>query len=165
METSPNEANSGRPPLGIYTSRCDDKGRLRLPKEFEDFLRTTAEPASEPKFFITTLDGCIARIYPIPTWMENEKVLADYQEDPNAAREIAFLAHYWGGESAIDGQGRVLVPPVLRRKLEIEDQKVNLRFYKGAVEVYSEAESERRLERAMKALATNLEALEKKGLK
>jgi DNA-binding transcriptional regulator/RsmH inhibitor MraZ len=161
VETSPDALNSGRPPLGIYTSRCDEKGRLRLPKEFEEFLRTFPEP----EFFITSLDGCIARIYPIRTWMENEKVLAGFDENPKAARDIAFLAHYWGGVSMIDGQGRVLVPPVLRRKLEIEEQKVNLRFYKGAVEVYSEAESERRLERATAAVADNLEALEKRGLK
>ncbi len=161
MEPSPEGHNSGRPPLGIYTSRCDEKGRLRLPKEFEEFLKTYPEP----EFFITSLNGAIARIYPIQTWMENERVLAGFDEDPKAAADIAFLAHYWGGVSTIDGQGRVLVPPVLRRKLEIEDQKVNLRFYRGAVEVYSEAESERRLERAMGALAVNLEALEKRGLK
>ena len=161
METSPDALNSGRPPLGIYTSRCDEKGRLRLPKEFEDFLRTFPEP----EFFITSLNGSIARIYPIRTWMENEKVLAEFAEDPEAAEIMDFAAHYWGGVSTIDAQGRVLVPPVLRRKLEIEDQKVNLRFYKGAVEVYSEAESERRLARAMETLAVNRRALEKKGLK
>jgi MraZ protein len=161
VETSLDQSNSGRPPLGIYTSRCDDKGRLRLPKEFEEFMRAFPEQ----EFFVTSLDGNIARIYPIQTWRENEKVLAEYDENPSAARDIAFLAHYWGGVSPIDGQGRVLVPPVLRRKLAIEDQKVNLRYYKGAIEVYSEAESERRLQRAMEALAVNLDALEKKGLK
>jgi DNA-binding transcriptional regulator/RsmH inhibitor MraZ len=161
VETSPDALNSNRPPLGIYTSRCDEKGRLRLPKEFEDFLRTFPEP----EFFITSLNGSIARIYPIRTWMENEKVLAEFDEDPEAAEGMDFAAHYWGGVSTIDGQGRVLVPPVLRRKLEIEDQKVNLRFYKGAVEVYSEAESERRLAHAMETLAVNRRALEKRGLK
>ena len=160
METSSNGLNSGRHPLGVYTSRCDDKGRLRLPKELEEFLRTYPEP----EYFITSLDGSIARIYPIRAWMENEKVLAGFTENPKAGREIAFLAHYWGGVSMIDAQGRVLVPQELRRKLQIEDQKVNLRFYKGAVEVYSEAESERRLASAMEALAANLDALEKKGL-
>jgi MraZ protein len=160
VDSSPN-IGSGRPPLGIQTSRCDEKGRLRLPREFEDFLRTFPEP----EFFITSLDGNIARIYPIQTWMENEKVLAGFEDNPGAARDIAFLAHYWGGVSAIDGQGRVLVPPVLRRKLQIEDQKVNVRYYRGAVEVYSEAESERRLQRAVEALAANLETLEKRGLK
>jgi hypothetical protein len=59
----------------------------------------------------------------------------------------------------------MLVPPDLRRKIEIEDKKVFLRFYKGGVELYSEAESERRLARASEALAANLPALRKRGLK
>ena len=161
MESSLGGVNSGRQPLGVFTSRVDDKGRLRLPKELEEFLRTWPEP----EYFITSVDSHIARIYPIRTWMENEKVLAEFDEDPEAAEGMDFAAHYWGGVSTIDGQGRVLVPPVLRRKLEIEDQKVNLRFYKGAVEVYSEAESERRLAHAMENLAVNRRALEKRGLK
>jgi len=161
VESSQDQLNSGRPPLGIYTSRCDDKGRLRLPKEFEDFLRTFPEP----EFFVTSLDGSIARIYPIRTWMENQKVLADFEEDPAMAEDQGFLADHWGGVSTIDAQGRILVPPVLRRKIGIEDQKVNVRFYRSAVEVYSEAESERRLERAMNAPPASRTALLRKGLK
>jgi DNA-binding transcriptional regulator/RsmH inhibitor MraZ len=159
--TSPDQPGSGQPPLGVYTSRCDDKGRLRLPKEFEDFLRTFPDP----EFFVTTLDGSIARIYPIRTWKENQKVLDEFDEDPDAAEAQGFLFDYWGGVSTIDGQGRILIPPGLRRKIGIEDQKVNVRFYRSAVEVYSEAESERRLERAMNAPPANRVALQKRGLK
>lgn len=133
---------------------------MRLPKEIEDFLRK----CPDPEFFVTSLDGNIARIYPIRTWMENEKVLAGFTKDPKAARNIAFMAHYWGGVTTIDGQGRILIPPALRRKLAIEDQKVNVQFYKGAVEVYSEAESERRMASAMVGLDGNLDALEREGL-
>jgi DNA-binding transcriptional regulator/RsmH inhibitor MraZ len=67
--------------------------------------------------------------------------------------------------SGIDGQGRILVPPGLRRKLEIEDQKVNLRFYNGAIDLYSEAASEKRLQRATAAALANLRALRKRGVK
>lgn len=161
MEPSLNGLNSGRPPLGIYTSRCDDKGRVRLPKEFEEFLR----PTPETEFFITSLDGRIARVYPMPVWLANERILAEFDENPKAAKDIAYLADYYGGVSTVDGQGRVLVPQLLRRKLAIEDQKVNLRFYRGAIELYSEAESERRLQRAAEAMEANLDALEKRGLK
>jgi len=64
----------------------------------------------------------------------------------------------------IDRQGRVLVPQELRASYRSRTRRFNLRFYKGAVEVYSESESERRLASAMEALAANLDALEKKGL-
>lgn len=161
METSLDQVKPPQPPLGIYSSRCDDKGRVRLPKEFEEFLRTFADP----QFFVTSLDGRIGRIYPIETWRQNEIVFEGYDEDPDAAEDIRFIADHWGGLSTIDGQGRILVPPELRRKIEIEDQKVFLRFYRGAVELYSEAESGRRMERATGALATNLHALRKRGLK
>lgn len=161
MEESLSQPGSARPPLGIYSSRCDDKGRVRLPKEFEEFVKTFPEQ----QFFVTTLDGDIGRIYPIQVWMENEKILAEYTEDPQAAEDVAFMAHYWGSVSGIDGQARVLVPPGLRRKLEIEDQKVNLRFYNGAIDLYSEAASVRRLQRATEAAPTSLPALRKRGLK
>ncbi|MGC9969012.1 MAG: hypothetical protein ABSE56_00340 [Bryobacteraceae bacterium] len=161
MEESLSQPGSARPPLGIYSSRCDDKGRVRLPKEFEEFVKTFPEQ----QFFVTTLDGHIGRIYPIQVWMENEKIFAEDTDDPEGAEDEAFLAHYWGSVSGIDGQARILVPPGLRRKLEIEDQKVNLRFYNGAIDLYSEAASERRLQRATEAAPTNLRALRKRGLK
>lgn len=150
-----------RPPLGIYTSRCDDKGRVRLPKEFEEYLRTLADQ----EFFVTTLDGRIGRIYPISVWMQNEKILAEDTEDPEAAEDIAFMAHHWGGVSAIDGQGRVLAPPDLRRKLGIENDKVYLRFYNSAIDIYSEAVSQQRLQHATEAIPSKLPALRKRGLK
>jgi hypothetical protein len=40
-----------------------------------------------------------------------------------------------------------------------------VRFYNGAIDLYSEAASERRLKRATEAVATNLPALRKRGLK
>ncbi len=161
MEEAPNQGSPVQPPLGIYSSRCDDKGRVRLPKEFEDFLRTFPDP----RFFVTTLDGRIGRIYPIQVWQENQRILEEFDENPDSAEEIGYLADRWGGVAQVDGQGRMLIPPDLRRKIEIEDKKVFIRYYRSAVELYSEAESERRLERASQALAANLPALRKKGLK
>jgi DNA-binding transcriptional regulator/RsmH inhibitor MraZ len=157
------QANIGPPrsPLGIYTSRCDDKGRVRLPKDIEDFVRSLAEP----EFFVTTLDGAIGRIYPIAVWEENLKILAEFNDDPQAAEDIGFMADHWGARSGLDAQARILVPPGLRRKLEIEDQKVYLRYYNGAIDLYSEAASEKRLERATIALPDSLPALRKRGLK
>jgi MraZ protein len=161
VETLPDQVRPALPPLGIYSSRCDDKGRVRLPKEIEDFLRTFPDP----QFFVTSLDGRIGRIYDIQTWRENQKVLEEYEEDPDAAEYIGYLADRWGGISTIDAQGRLLIPPDLRRKIEVENQKVFVRYYRSAVEIYSEGESERRLQRGNEALPVNLPALRKRGLK
>ncbi len=162
MEASLVSAPPPRPPVGIFASRCDEKGRCRLPKEFEDFLRTFPED----QFFVTSIDGgSVVRVYPIPVWEENKKILESFEEDPDAGEDISYMADYWGGLSPIDSQGRVLIPPVLRRKAGIEDQKVFIRYFNSAVEIYSEAESQKRLERASQALAANLKALRRKGLK
>jgi MraZ protein len=158
---TPNQPAPKRPPLGIYSSRCDDKGRVRLPREFEEYLKTL----SEQEYFVTTLDGGIGRIYPISVWMENERILAEDTVDPQGAEDIAFMAHYWGGVSALDAQGRILAPPGLRRKLGIENEKVNLRFYNGGIDIYSEAMSERRLERASGTAPAALPEFRKRGLK
>jgi DNA-binding transcriptional regulator/RsmH inhibitor MraZ len=159
-ETQP-QVNPARPPLGIFSSRCDDKGRVRLPKEIEDFAKTF----SEHEFFVTTFDGDIGRIYPISTWLANEKIFEEFEEDPQAAEDMRFLADHFGATSTIDGQSRILVPPDLRRKLGIENQKVFLRFYNGAIDIYSEAVSEKRLARAIEAAPKYLPALRKRGLK
>lgn len=161
MDDSQIQLNSARPPLGIYPSRCDDKGRVRLPKEFEEYVKNFPEQ----QFFVTSLDGDIGRIYPIEVWRENLKVLAEFKDDPQAAEDIAYIADTWGSVSGLDGQGRILVPPTLRRKLEIEDQKVNLRFYNGAIDLYSEAAHEKRFQRAAASAASALPALRKAGLK
>jgi len=161
VENSQAQVKPVRPPLGIYSSRCDDKGRVRLPKEFVEYVSTFAEQ----EFFVTSLDGNVGRIYPIEVWRENLRILAEYTEDPQAAEDIAYIADTWGAVSGLDAQGRILVPPALRRKLEIEDQKVNLRFYNGAIDLYSEAAHEKRLERAAASVAAALPALRKAGLK
>ncbi len=134
---------------------------MRLPKEFEEYAKTFAEQ----QFFVTSLDGDIGRIYPIEVWRENLRILAEYTDDPQAAEDIAYIADTWGSVSGLDSQGRILVPPALRRKLEIEDRKVNLRFYNGAIDLYSEAAHEKRLQRATAAAAAALPALRKAGLK
>jgi DNA-binding transcriptional regulator/RsmH inhibitor MraZ len=150
-----------RPPLGTYSSRCDEKGRVRLPKEFEDFVRTFPEQ----EFFVTTLDGAIGRIYPIAVWRENLRLFDEAEQDQQAADDLAYMADYWGSVSGIDAQARVLVPPKLRRELGIENQPVHLRYYRGGIDIYSEAVSERRLAEASSRLAENLAIMRKRGLK
>jgi DNA-binding transcriptional regulator/RsmH inhibitor MraZ len=149
-------------PLGlIVESQCDDKGRVRLPKLLEAFVRGLPDQ----EFFVTTLDGDTGRIYPIGVWRENEKILAQYKDDPEMAEDLAFYAHYWGGVASLDSSGRLLVPTKLRRKLGIENQAVYLRFFNDGIDIFSEAISEKRLQRAEEGRAKNLPVLRRMGLK
>lgn len=149
------------PPRGIYPGRVDEKGRLKLPADFQQYL----EAMGEKKVFVTTLDVRIVRIYPISRWKENEIFFEATNDDPAAAEDLAFIANDFGANSELDGQGRVLIPPELRRTLKIENQPVWLDAYKGRINVYGKEIYEERKRRAMENLPEKLRNLEKAGLK
>ena len=144
----------------MYPGRVDDKGRLKLPVGFQEFITGLAEK----KLFVTSLDRRIGQIYPIAIWRENKKFLNEYRANPKAAGRIAFNAQDLGADSEMDGQGRVLLPPEMRRELGIENQTVRLFAYKGRIEILSEAIYEQRKQQSGASAEADLETLEGAGL-
>jgi MraZ protein len=149
------------PPLGIFTAKCDDKGRLKLPAEFVMYLKTL----EVEKVFITTVDMRLARIYPKRTWESNQILFENAGEDTELAEDVSFIANEYGGSSEIDGNGRVLVPTNLRRELGLENQTVWLDYYNGAINVFGKKVYDERKQRATVNLAEKVKALRKKGFK
>ena len=128
------------PPRGMYPSRLDDKGRLKLPGAFQQYFSALREK----KLFVTSLDRRTAQVYPMEVWRGNEKFFENYRDDVRLARNVAFNAADLGAESEMDGQGRILFSPELRRELGIENQPVRLYAYRGRIEILSEAIYEER---------------------
>jgi MraZ protein len=149
------------PPRGTYQARVDEKGRLKLPAVFQQYLTDLGET----KVFATSLDVRIARIYPISVWKENEILFEAASDDPEAVEDVAFIANDLGADSDIDSQGRVLVPTELRRMLGIENQPVWLDCYKGRINVYGKDVYEQRKARALTNSGDKLKALERLGFK
>ena len=147
------------PPLGTFTARVDDKGRLKLPSAFKEYLTSFGDK----RVFVTSLDNRTVRIYPISVWKANEKFFEEYTEDPEAAEDIAFMANANGAGCEMDDQGRVLVPQELRRDLELENQPVWLDCYKGLINVFGKSVFDERRQRAVQGLADKLRTLRKKG--
>ena len=153
------KAGSARSPRGFYPAKVDEKGRLKLPTLFQEFL------AGE-KLFVTSLDKRVARIYPLSLWEQNEDLLfGTNEDDPEMAEDVAFIANHFGADSEIDQQGRVLLPTELRRFLNLENQAVWVDCFQGGVNVYGKEVYEERERRASDNLAAKLNALKKKGLK
>jgi len=148
------------PPRGMYPGRLDDKGRVKMPAAFQQFFAALREK----KLFVTSLDRRIAQIYPMAVWRLNEKFFDTYRDDPAIARKVAFNAADLGAESEMDGQGRILFPPELRRELEIENQPVRLFAYRGRIEVLSEEIYEERKREAAQTAAEDVTKLEAAGL-
>jgi len=144
----------------MYPGRLDEKGRLKLPVTFQQYFSALREK----KLFVTSLDRRIAQVYPIAVWRENEKFFDTYREDPRLARNVAFNAADLGAEAEMDGQGRILFPPELRRELGIENQPVRLFAYRGRIEVLSEALYAQRKQEASQTATEDVAKLEAAGL-
>ena len=95
---------------GSSAARIDDKGRLKIPSEFIQGLKEYGTT-----FYITSPNGASARIYPLKVWSEMEDKLAN---TPNSREKRKFLMNtsYFGQTTELDGQGRVLLPAILREK-------------------------------------------------
>jgi MraZ protein len=103
---------------GSAIARVDEKGRVKIPSQFRQFLETQFGN----EFYITSLDGNSVRLYPLPVWVEVEKWLLDQPEfDPDVMHFQDALTYY-GTTAAMDKQGRLLIQADLRRKAGIVDE-------------------------------------------
>jgi MraZ protein len=155
-------------PLGIYPARVDERGRLKLPTDFQEFLKEVfLVEGSEQRLFITSLDLLTIRIYPVSVWKFNENLLEQDTEDPQTAADLAFLAKDMGGASEIDSQGRVLLPSPLRDLLKLngEPVPVYLECYKGRISVLTEEGYQAQRTRARENAAEKAARMEKRGLR
>ena len=161
MEETPDQLPKVEAPRGMYPGRMDDRGRIKLPAPFKEYL----EQLAEKKLFVTSLDRRIAQIYPIQRWRDTETFLENFSEDPEAAENLAFNAADLGAEAEMDGQGRVLFSPELRRELGLEDQPVHLYAFGGHIEVLSEALYEERKRAATLRPVEDRAKLRQRGMK
>ncbi len=149
------------PPRGMHPGKLDDKGRIKLGVQFQEYLSSLPEK----KLFVTSLNRRTVQIYPMDVWRRNEKFFENYTGDPEVAERIAFNAADLGGEAEMDSQGRIVFPPELRRELGIENQPVRVFAFKERIEVLSEKIYEERKREAAVAAAENMRKLEAAGLK
>ena len=150
------------PPRGAFTAHVDDKGRLKLPVNFQEYLGTFGDE----KLFATSVDDRIARVYPISTWRANEKVMETLaMEDPDAAEALSIVTNDYGADTKMDTQGRITLPTDLRRALALENQEVRVDWSSGAINVYSMAEYVSRKQWAKGILAEKLKVARMKGYK
>jgi len=156
-----NNLLTAEPPHSIAQASVDEKGRLKLPAEFLEYL----EALKVTKVFITTFDLRQARIYPMRVWDVNVALFQSSGENAAAAERLAFLAKVYGGDAEIDKSGRVLLPAKLREALGLEKQPVWIDEYHGRINVVSKKIYDERMQLAQANMSDDLKTLEKLGLK
>jgi MraZ protein len=102
---------------GNCPAKVDEKGRLKIPAVFLEALKEYGN-----QFYITSPTGESARIYPMKVWMEIEDKLAKVSSQNRAKRKFLMRTSYYGQSVELDGQGRVLVPAVLRESAQMKGE-------------------------------------------
>lgn len=100
---------------GSHEAKIDDKGRLKVPSQFRELL----EPRHGTVFFITSLDGETARVYPMPEWEAIEQRIAAMPSTDPTRERFLHLVNYYGQTIEMDNQGRLLIPARLRAAAEL----------------------------------------------
>jgi MraZ protein len=102
----------------VNTLNLDGKGRLAIPTKYRDEL----EACCASKLVVTTgVDRCIL-IYPEPAWNTIECDLdALSSQNPNV-RKLQRLMTGYASDVVMDGQGRVLLPPALRKHVNLKKE-------------------------------------------
>src|SRR5689334_24163164 len=104
---------------GNHPARVDEKGRLKVPAEFK---RVLDEKYAGAEFYITSLDGKRAQIYPFEEWQRIEEKLARLSTFNPTKKKFLDRTNYYGQVVEIDGQGRLLVPQLLRDAADIKGE-------------------------------------------
>jgi MraZ protein len=103
---------------GNHPTRVDEKGRLKVPAEFK---RVIDEKYAQ-KFYITSLDGIVAQVYPFEEWERIEQKLAALSTFNQTKKKFLNRTNYYGQVVEMDGQGRLLVPQILRESAQIRGE-------------------------------------------
>lgn len=105
---------------GSTIATIDDKGRLKVPTDFRRFL----EERYGGEFFVTSVRGDRAIVYPLPVFEEIERKLATLPATDPTRQRFLERVNFYGAQVALDGQGRLLLPPIVREKTAMAGEVV-----------------------------------------
>src|SRR6201997_1912248 len=103
---------------GNHPARVDEKGRLKVPAEFKRVI----DEKYGTQFYITSLDGKVGQIYPFEEWERIEQKLAGLSTFNPTKKKFLDRVNYYGQVVEMDGQGRLLVPQLLREAAQLKGE-------------------------------------------
>jgi MraZ protein len=105
---------------GSHITRVDEKGRLKMPAEFKRQI----DEEYGGQFYITSRYGKVGEIHPMREWEQFETKLAAVPSFNPAKQKLLKWINYFGQTAEMDGQGRVLLPQLLREKAKLMSEVV-----------------------------------------
>jgi MraZ protein len=104
---------------GNHPAKVDEKGRLKLPSAFKALV----DVATVTQFYVTSVDGESAQVWPLPEWEKREAQLAESSEMEEAVQKYLSLTSYYGQQVEMDAQARILLPQILRSAAGLDDEE------------------------------------------
>jgi MraZ protein len=129
---------------GTQEAKIDEKGRLKLPA---DFMKLIVEKNYGSQFFITSRDGKVAEVWPMPEWEKEEQKKAELPEDDMAKLTWLEFVNGWGGVAEIDKQDRLMLPRKIRERFNLVNEEVDVTGFQRYLVVRSQRMAEERLDR------------------
>lgn len=117
---------------GNHPTRVDEKGRLKVPAEF----KRVVDEKYAARFYITSIDGRVAQVYPFEEWERIEQKLAALSNFNPTKKKFLTRTNYYGQVVEMDGQGRLLIPQLLRESAHLKGE-VAVMGYLNRMEVQS----------------------------
>lgn len=99
---------------GNYPAKVDEKGRVKIPAAYLEALREYGN-----KFYVTSENGDYVRVYPMKIWNEIEEKLARLSSHNRTKQKFLTRTNYYGQVVELDGQGRILIPGILRESAQM----------------------------------------------
>src|SRR3989442_8428084 len=93
----------------------DEKGGIKPPPPYRRYL----DEHYGAEFYVTSLTGECARLYPMEEWMTIEEKLQEKGTSYSYVRKFLDRTNYYGQLAEVDAQGRILVHPLLRSSAEL----------------------------------------------
>ncbi len=104
---------------GSFEHTVDGKGRLSIPVKFRDVLIGKGDDRIVITNFVVNGAKCLD-VYPIEEWSRLEE---EFRKKPKFDRKVVTFQNYYFGsasECIVDKQGRILIPPLLRKYAELK---------------------------------------------
>jgi MraZ protein len=118
---------------GNSPAKVDEKGRVKIPAVYLDLLKEWGE-----RFYVTSENGDRAYIYPMKVWNEIEEKLAKLSGHNRTKQKFLNRTNYFGQVVELDGQGRLLIPAVLREAAQMKGE-VDVLGHLNHLEVWNHA--------------------------
>ena len=115
---------------GNHQTRVDEKFRLKLPAEY----KRRVDEVYGPIFYITSVDGKRAQLYPMKEWEEIEKKIVQLEPTDPEREDFLNVTSYYGQTVEMDSQGRLLLPQVIRETAKLSGE-VNVLGMQTVLEV------------------------------